>query len=128
MPVTRTTTLLGGPALAIYNGHTLVARDGNPGDAGAGARCGRFGCAGHPRCNRDGGAGENPVPRRRAPFADLVALYLFLDGAPGTPLFGASDVPLVLVAANGVRLTFAAVAIAQMPDLALGVRGARRVR
>ena len=54
-----------------------------------------------------------------APFADLLALYPFLDGAPGTSLFGAEDTPLVLMAANGVRLTFAAAAIVQMPDLAL---------
>ena len=60
----------------------------------------------------------------QAAFADLVALYPFLEGAPGTPLFGAGDSPLVLVAANGVRLTFAAAAIAQMPDLSLGARGA----
>ncbi len=59
----------------------------------------------------------------QAAFADLIALYPFLEGAPGTPLFGASDAPLVLAAANGVRLTFSAVAIVQMPDLSLGARG-----
>jgi hypothetical protein len=59
-----------------------------------------------------------------APAADLVALYPHLLGAPGESLFGAADVPLVLTAANGVRLTFAAVAITQMPDLTLGAGGA----
>jgi hypothetical protein len=59
----------------------------------------------------------------QAALADLIALYPFLNGAPGTPLFGASDVPLVLVAANGVRLTFSAVALLQMPDLSLGASG-----
>jgi hypothetical protein len=55
-----------------------------------------------------------------APASDLVALYPHLQGAPGESLFGAADMPLVLTAANGVRLTFAAVAITQMPDLTLG--------
>ena len=57
-----------------------------------------------------------------APFADLAALYPWLEGAPGTSLFGDSDSPLVLVAANGVRLTFSAAAIVQMPDLRLGAK------
>jgi hypothetical protein len=60
----------------------------------------------------------------QAGLADLLALYPFLEGEPGTPLFGPDDVPLVLVAANGIRLTFAAVGIALMPDLSLGTRGA----
>jgi hypothetical protein len=60
----------------------------------------------------------------QAAFADLIALSPFLEGAPGTSLFGMSDGPLVLVAANGVRLTFSAVAITQMPDLSLGASGA----
>jgi hypothetical protein len=59
-----------------------------------------------------------------APAGDLVALYPHLQGAPGESLFGAADSPLVLIAANGVRLTFAAVAITQMPDLTLGASGA----
>jgi hypothetical protein len=59
-----------------------------------------------------------------APFADLLALYPYLDGAPGTPLFGAVDTPLVLIASNGVRLTFSTAAITQMPDLSLTSRGA----
>ena len=59
-----------------------------------------------------------------APFADLLALYPYPEGTPGTSLFGAADAPLVLMAANGVRLTFAAAAIVQMPDLTLTSRGA----
>jgi len=59
-----------------------------------------------------------------APFADLIALYPYTVGTPGMSLFGSADTPLVLVAANGVRLTFSAVAIIQMPDLALTSRGA----
>jgi hypothetical protein len=58
-----------------------------------------------------------------APFADLIALYPYLMGTPGMSLFGSADAPLVLVAANGVRLTFSAVAIVQMPDLALSSSG-----
>ncbi len=58
-----------------------------------------------------------------APFADLIALYPHLGLAAGASLFGAADTPLVLTAANGARLTFAAVAIAQMPELSLTARG-----
>jgi hypothetical protein len=120
MPVTRT-TLLSGPAAATFNGHTFFARDGilvtpalelGPVDSDA-------------QGVLDATATLAPVTIQftpSAPFADLVALYPFLEGAPGTSLFGASDTPLVLVAANGVRLTFSAAAIVQMPDLMLGSR------
>jgi len=58
-----------------------------------------------------------------APFADLVTLYPWREGQPGQSLFGSEDVPLVLIAANGVRLTFAAAAIVVMPDLHLTASG-----
>lgn len=58
-----------------------------------------------------------------APFADLLALYPYTLAGPGTSLFGTTDRPLVLTAANGVRLTFAAAAILQMPDLFLRSHG-----
>ena len=125
MSITRT-TLLGGPAAATFAGHTFFARDG---------------ILVTPALEF---AHEKPVPVESdamgeldatmpgaavtirftpsAPLADLLALLPWTQGAPGTPLFGASDSPLVLVAANGVRLTFAAVAIVQMPDLLLGAR------
>jgi len=122
MPITRT-TLLAGPATATFAGHTFVARDGilvTPAlelDAVDSDAQGIL----------DATATLAPVAIKFTPqaaFADLIALYPFLGGAPGTPLFGTTDVPLVLVAANGVRLTFSAAAIAQMPDLMLGSRGA----
>jgi hypothetical protein len=59
-----------------------------------------------------------------APLEDLLALYPWTMGSPGVSLFGASDAPLVLVAANGVRLTFSAAAVVAMPDLLLTNRGA----
>jgi hypothetical protein len=116
------TTLLGGPATATFAGHTFYARDGilvapalelEAVDSDAQGQV-------------DATATLAPVTIQftpSAPFADLLALYPFLDGAPGTPLFGAEETPLVLVAANGVRLTFSAVAILQMPDLLLSSRG-----
>jgi len=122
MPIIRT-TLLSGPATATFTGHTFVARDGilvTPALELAAVDSDAQGIV-------DATATLLPVRIEFTPQAglkDLLALYPFLDGEPGTPLFGASDVPLVLVAANGIRLTFAAVGIAQMPDLSLGVRGA----
>jgi hypothetical protein len=122
MSITRT-TLLSGPAAALYNGHTFFARDGilvSPAlelDAVGSDANGPL----------DATVFNTPVTIRftpSAPPADLVALYPHLQGAPGTSLFGTADTPLVLIAANGVRLTFAAVAITQMPDLTLGARGA----
>jgi hypothetical protein len=122
MSITRT-TLLSGPAAALYNGHTFFARDGilvSPAlelDAVGSDANGPL----------DATVFNTPVTIRftpSAPPADLVALYPHLQGAPGTSLFGNADTPLVLIAANGVRLTFAAVAITQMPDLTLGARGA----
>jgi hypothetical protein len=116
------TTLLGGPATATFAGHTFVARDGilvTPALELEAVDSDAQGIL-------DATATLAPVRIQFTPqaaFADLIALYPFLEGAPGTPLFGASDVPLVLVAANGVRLTFSAVAIAQMPDLSLGASG-----
>jgi len=121
MPVTRT-TLLSGPAAATFGGHTFFARDGilvTPAlevglvDSDA-------------QGVLDATATYAPVTIKftpSAPFADLIALYPCLDGTPGMSLFGATDSPLVLVAANGVRLTFSAVAITQMPDLHLSSRG-----
>ena len=117
MPVTRT-TLLSGPAAATFKGHTFFAWDGilvTPGLELESVDSDSQGVL-------DATASLAPVMIRftpSAPFADLVALYPWLEGAPGTSLFGASDTPLVLVAANGVRLTFAAAAIVGMPDLHL---------
>jgi hypothetical protein len=117
------TTLLSGPATATWQGHTLFAQDGiliTPALELDAVDSDAQGVV-------DATVTTGPVTIKfspAAPFADLLALYPFLDGAPGTSLFGPSDTPLVLVAANGVRLTFAAAAIAQMPDLNLTVRGA----
>jgi hypothetical protein len=122
MPITRT-TLLSGPATATFGGHAFVARDGilvTPALELEAVDSDAQGIV-------DATATLAPVMIKFTPqagFADLVALYPFLEGAPGTPLFGADDVALVLVAANGVRLTFAAAALLQMPDLSLGSRGA----
>jgi hypothetical protein len=119
--ITRT-TLLAGPATATFGGRTFVARDGilvTPALELEAVDSDAQGVL-------DATATLAPVAIKFTPqagLADLVALYPFLEGALGTPLFGAEDSPLVLVAANGVRLTFAAAAIAQLPDLALGVRG-----
>jgi hypothetical protein len=122
MPVIRT-TLLSGPAVATFGGHTFFAQSGivvtpalelGPVDSDA-------------QGVLDATATGAPVTIKfapSAPFADLRALYPWLDGAPGTSLFGATDSPLVLVASNGVRLTFAAAAIVQMPDLTLSSSGA----
>lgn len=117
MPVTRT-TLLSGPAAATFGGHTFFARDGilvTPAlevDAVDSAAQGVL----------DATVTGEPVTIKftpSAPFADLIALYPYIMGTPGMSLFGSADSPLVLVAANGVRLTFSAVAIIQMPDLTL---------
>jgi hypothetical protein len=122
MPITRT-TLLAGPATAAFAGRTFVARDGilvTPALELEAVDSDAQGII-------DATATLAPVVIQFTPQAglkDLLALYPLLEGAPGTPLFGAVDRPLVLVAANGIRLTFSAVGIAQMPDLSLGVRGA----
>jgi len=121
MPITRT-TLLSGPAAATFNGHTFFARDGilvTPALEIEAVDSDAQGVL-------DATVTGEPVTIKftpSAPFADLIALYPYLAGTPGTPLFGATDTPLVLVAANGVRLTFAAAAITQMPDLELSSRG-----
>ena len=121
MDVTRA-TLLSGPAAASWNGHVFWARDGilvSPGLELAAISSDAQGVL-------DASVFGAPVTIRfvpSAPAADLVALYPFLAGAPGTSLFGPADTPLVLTAANGVRLTFAAVALTQMPDLLLGATG-----
>jgi hypothetical protein len=121
MPVTRT-TLLSGPAAATFNGHTFFARDGilvTPAlelDAVDSDAQGVL----------DATVTGAPVTIKftpSAPFADLIALYPYTLGVPGMSLFGSADSPLVLVAANGVRLTFSAVAIIQMPDLMLSTSG-----
>jgi hypothetical protein len=122
MGVTRT-TLLSGPAAATYAGRTFFARDGilvSPALELEAVKSDANGVL-------DSSVFNTPVTIRfvpSAPAADLVALYPHLQGAPGESLFGAADEPLVLTAANGVRLTFAAVAITQMPDLLLGASGA----
>jgi hypothetical protein len=125
MSITRT-TLLSGPAAATFAGHTFFANDGilvTPALEIAEAA---------DRVDSDtqgvldatvSGAAVTIKFTPSAPFADLLALYPYAMANPGTPLFGPSDTPLVLIAANGVRLTFAAVAIVQMPDLFLTTRG-----
>jgi hypothetical protein len=113
---------LGGPATATFAGRTYVARDGilvTPALELAVVDSDAQGIV-------DATATTGPVMIQFTPhaaFADLEALYPLLAGEPGTPLFGVDDAPLVLVAANGVRLTFAAAAVVQMPDLLLGARG-----
>jgi len=120
MAVIRT-TLLGGPAAATFNGHTFFARDGilvTPALELEAVDSDAQGVL-------DATATPAPVLIKftpSAPFADLIELYPWLEGAPGTSLFGAADAPLVLVAANGVRVTFSAAAVVQMPDLLLGAR------
>jgi len=122
MGVTQT-TLLSGPAVASYNGHNFWALEGilvSPALELAAVSSDAQGVL-------DATVFGAPVTIRfvpSAPARDLVALYPHLAGAPGSSLFGAADVPLVLTAANGVRLTFAAVALTQIPDLTLGARGA----
>jgi hypothetical protein len=117
MPITRT-TLLGGPAAAIFNGHTFFARDGilvTPALELEAVDSDSQGVV-------DATASSAPVTIKftpSAPFADLISLYPWLEGTPGTSLFGTVDTPLVLIAANGVRLTFAAAAILAIPDLHL---------
>ena len=122
MGVTRT-TLLGGPAAATFGGRTFFAQ---------------YGILITPALELEAVDSDaqgvldatatfsSPMTIQFAPtaaFADLLALYPFLAGRPGASLFCAVDSPLVLVASNGVRLTFAAVAITQMPDLTLTTRG-----
>lgn len=116
------TTLLAGPATATFRGHTFFAQDGilvTPAleldvvDSDA-------------QGVLDATVSGQPVTIKftpSAPFADLVALYPWALGNPGASLFGATDSPLVLVAANGVRLTFPAAAIIAMPDLHLTTHG-----
>jgi hypothetical protein len=114
--------LLGGPAAATFGGHTFFARDGilvTPALEVEAVDSDAQGVL-------DATASYAPVTIKFTPsalFADLIALYPYLSGTPGTSLFGSADVPLVLVAANGVRLTFSAVAITQMPDLTLTSSG-----
>src|ERR1700683_5135175 len=122
MPVTRT-TLLSGPAAALFGGHTFFAQSGivvTPALELAAVDSDAQGVL-------DATATGAPVTIKfapSAPFADLLALYPYTMGTPGMSLFGATDTPLVLVASNGVRLTFAAAAIMQMPDLTLSSSGA----
>jgi hypothetical protein len=121
MSITRT-TLLSGPACAIFNGHTFFARDGilvTPALELEAVDSDAQGVL-------DATASAQPVTIKftpSAPFADLITLYPWLAGNPGASLFGATDTPLVLVAANGVRLTFSAAAIIGMPDLHLTAQG-----
>jgi hypothetical protein len=121
MSITRT-TLLGGPAAATFNGHTFFAYDGILVTPALELKTVDSDSQGV----LDETVSQGPVAIKftpTAPFADLVALYPAATGGPGNSLFGAADAPLVLTAANGVRLTFAAVAVLQMPDLNLGTRG-----
>jgi len=121
MPITRT-TLLSGPAAATFGGHTFFAQNGilvTPALELDAVDSDAQGVV-------DATATYAPVTIKftpTAPFVDLIALYPYLDGTPGQSLFGSADAPLVLVASNGVRLTFSAVAIIQMPDLALSTSG-----
>ena len=121
MPVIRT-TLLSGPAAATFGGHTFFAKDGilvTPALELEAVDSDAQGVL-------DATATFAPVTIKftpSAPFADLIALLPYTMGTPGMSLFGAADMPLVLVAANGVRLTFSAVAITQMPDLTLTSSG-----
>jgi hypothetical protein len=122
MSVTQV-TLLSGPAAVSYAGHLFWARDGvlvspalelSPVESDANGEL-------------DSSVADAPVTIQfvpSAPASDLVALYPHLAGAPGSSLFGPTDVPLVITAANGMRLSFAAVALTQMPDLSLGAAGA----
>jgi hypothetical protein len=122
MPVTRT-TLLSGPAAATFNGHTFFARDGILVTPALELKAVDSDAQGV----LDATATFAPVMIKfspSAPFGDLIALYPYTMGTPGMSLFGSADMPLVLVAANGVRLTFSAAAIVQMPDLSLGASGA----
>ena len=121
MPVTRT-TLLTGPAAAIFNGHTFFAHDGilvSPAletDAVDSDANGAI----------DGTVSGTVMTIRftpSAPFADLLALCPHLQASLGASLRGSSDIPLVLIASNGVRLTFTTVAIIEMPELTLTNRG-----
>ena len=122
MSITRT-TLLAGPAAATFNGHTFFAQDGilvTPALELEAVDSSTQGVL-------DETVSSGPVTIKftpSAPLSDLLALYPHTMGAPGTSLFGSADEPLILVAANGIRLTFAAVAITQMPDLHLGSMGA----
>jgi len=121
MPVTRT-TLLAGPAAATFGGHTFFANDGilvTPALELDEVESDANGWL-------DETVIEAPVTIKftpSAPFADLLALYPWVQGAPGASLFGAADAPLVLTAANGARLTFAAAAVIAMPDLHLTTQG-----
>ena len=121
MPIIET-TLLCGPAAATFEGDTFFAHDGilvtpalefeEPGDFVHSDANGAL----------DATVSDAMVTIRftpSAPFADLAALYPHTQGSPGASLFGSADAPLVLTAANGVRLTFHAVAIVEMPDLFL---------
>ncbi len=123
MPVTRT-TLLSGPAAATFNGHTFFARDGILVTPALELEAVDSDAQGVLDATV---TFSSPVTIKftpSAPFADLIALYPYTMGTPGLSLFGSADTPLVLVASNGVRLTFSAVAIMQMPDLALTTTGA----
>ena len=121
MPITRT-TLLGGPAAATFNGQTFFATDGilvTPALEIAAVDSDAQGVV-------DGTVSGEPLTIRftpSAPVGDLLALFPWTMGAPGMSLFGSADQALVLVAANGVRLTFGAVAIVGMPELTLSSRG-----
>jgi hypothetical protein len=120
--ITRT-TLLSGPAAATFRGHTLFAQNGILVTPALGLEVVDSDAQGV----LDATATGEPVMitfAPSAPFADLLALYPYTMGTAGTALFGAADSPLVLVASNGVRLTFSAVAIVQMPDLTLSAKGA----
>jgi hypothetical protein len=125
MPITET-TLLSGPAAATFNGHTFFAHDGILVTPAL-----EFEKADDRVDSDANGALDATVSDAMVmirftpsvPFADLAALYPHAQGIAGASLFGSADVPLVLTAANGARLTFHAVAIVEMPDLVLTNRG-----
>jgi hypothetical protein len=123
MTITRT-TLLGGPAAAIWGGRTYFAASGILVTPALELEAVDSDAQGVLDSTATLAAPVTIQFAPSAPFADLVALYPWLEGAPGTSLFGSGDSPLVLIAANGVRLTFAAAALVQMPDLVLSTSGA----
>ena len=121
MTITRT-TLVGGPAAAIFGGQTFFAQEGiviSPALELAEVISDANGLLDETVVNA-------PVTIRlapSAPAANLAALFPHLAAQAGSSLFGSVDTPLEIIGANGVRLTFPSVAVITMPDLTLGARG-----
>ncbi len=121
MPITRS-TLLAGPASATFNGHTFFAHDGilvTPALELQAVDSDAQGVLDE----TVSGALVKIQFTPSAPFADLLALFPYTQANPGMSFFGSADTSLTLIASNGVRLTFSAVAVLQMPDLILTNRG-----